>query len=115
MDPRGYGYARTCLPQAKLGNLRRVRLGFDDHGLGNLINHCFNSHSDSRMRTCGVPWFGCASSGGGLHTIIKQQSNAPRMRRAIALPHPKLTRLQQVEIVLELRKQLALALEQSDV
>jgi hypothetical protein len=25
MDPRGYGYARTCLSQAKLGNLRRVR------------------------------------------------------------------------------------------
>jgi hypothetical protein len=28
-----------------------VRLGFGDHGLGNLINHCFNPHTDSRMRT----------------------------------------------------------------
>jgi hypothetical protein len=35
----------------RLGTPAVVRLGFDDHGLGNLINHCFNPHTDSRMRT----------------------------------------------------------------
>ena len=35
------------------------------------------------------------------------------MRRAIALPHPKQTRLYQVEIVLELGKQIALAFEEA--
>jgi hypothetical protein len=40
-----------------------VRLGFGDHGLGNLDTH-FNPNTDSRMRTSQRTWLGCASAGG---------------------------------------------------
>jgi hypothetical protein len=39
----------------EVGEPAAVRLGFGDHGLGNPNNHCFNSHSDSRMRITGIP------------------------------------------------------------
>jgi hypothetical protein len=32
-----------------------VQLGFDDHGLGKLHTHCFNTHTDSRVRITGIP------------------------------------------------------------
>jgi hypothetical protein len=41
---------RDDLPQAKLGNLRRVRPGFGDHGLGNLLFITSSLIRTSRIR-----------------------------------------------------------------
>ena len=97
----------------RLGTPAVVRLGFDDHGLGNLINHCFNPHTDSRIRTpqkCVVQlrfvWWWSSHH--------NSQNSSPIPPDAAGnCPAASGKTLHKVEVVLELGKQIALAFEEA--
>ncbi len=113
---------REDLPQAKLGNLRRCGWASAITAWAILI---LTASIPTPIPECARVWFlpirlrsglgrrsprmargfgyrprltGCASSGGGLHTITRRKAiQSLRMRRAIAQPHPEQWHLHNVD------------------